>query len=221
MVPKKGFDVLLRAVARLKEDRKWACRHAGLKALRRKVPRLGERDQAPGGQPGPRTMRQPELHVVLVGQGDLWLAWQALGTQLGLGARAHWVGQIPSDSIAAYYNMADVFVMPAVTRPATGLAVAVLDAMSCALPVIASVADGNELAVTHDVTGLLVREGNEAELADAIARLAGDPVLRHRMGQAGRQRVEGELGWPQLAQRYVAHFERLTQGAVNRAISLR
>jgi len=31
------------------------------------------------------------------------------------------------------------------------------------------------------------------------------------MGQAGRARIDAELGWPPLARRYVAHFERMTR----------
>jgi hypothetical protein len=31
------------------------------------------------------------------------------------------------------------------------------------------------------------------------------------MGAAGQTRIEQELGWPHLAKRYLAHFERLTQ----------
>ena len=75
-------------------------------------------------------------------------------------------------------------------------------------------ADGNELAVVHGVTGSLVGEGDDGDLAAAIASLADDPVRRRQMGLAGRRRVETELGWPQLAHRYVAHFERLSQAGL-------
>jgi hypothetical protein len=39
--------------------------------------------------------------------------------------------------------------------------------------------------------------------------LVADPALRVRMGAAGRDLIESEFGWPQLAERYVAHFERI------------
>jgi glycosyltransferase involved in cell wall biosynthesis len=152
-------------------------------------------------------------HAVFVGQGDLWSEWQALGRNLGLGARLRWVGNVPSDRLGVYYNMADALAMPSVTKPADGLNVTVLDGMSCAKPVVGTAAAGNELAIRDGVNGYLLPEGDDAAFASALARLAADPGLRQRMGAAGRRIIETELGWPQLAQRYVAHFERLARNA--------
>lgn len=151
----------------------------------------------------------PPIHAVLVGQGDLWQTWQDLAVQMGVSDHVHWVGNVPFDQIQVYYNMADVAVMPAVTRPADGLNVTVLDAMSCAKPIIGSDAAGNTLAVADGVNGLIVPEQDDLALAQAIVRLAEDADLRQRMGAAGRHRIETELGWPQLAWRYLDHFERM------------
>jgi glycosyltransferase involved in cell wall biosynthesis len=108
--------------------------------------------------------------------------------------------------------MADALVMPSVTRPADGLNVTVLDAMSCAKPVVGTNAAGNELAIREGVNGFLTPEDDDAALAHALATLAGDPDLRARMGAEGRRMIESELGWPHLARRYVAHFERMAKG---------
>jgi glycosyltransferase involved in cell wall biosynthesis len=107
--------------------------------------------------------------------------------------------------------MADVLVMPSVSRPADGLNVCVLDAMSCGKPVVASTVAGNALAVVDGLTGFLVPEQSPAALGAALTRLIHDPALCQQMGMAGRARIEEELGWPHLARRYLIHFERLTQ----------
>ena len=145
----------------------------------------------------------------MVGEGDLWVEWQNLAAQLGLGTHIHWVGTVPMNQMSVYYNMADIAVMPAVTRPATGLAVTVLDAMSCARPIVGSDAAGNGLAVRDGFNGYLVPERDPQALARALARLVVDPALRRQMGAAGRRRIDTELGWPQLARRYADHFDRL------------
>ena len=126
-----------------------------------------------------------------------------------------WVGNVPKDQIGIDYNMADVLVMPSVSKPADGLNVCVLDAMSCGKPVVASNVAGNGLAVVDGTTGLVVPEQTPPALAAAIARLVDDPALRRAMGEAGRARIENELGWPHLAHRYLTHFARLTQTSTN------
>lgn len=175
MVYKKGFDVLVRALAE---------------------PALAQRD----------------LVAVMVGQGDQWAEWQALAESLGVANRLRWVGNVPKHQIGVYYNLADMLAMPAVSRPADGLNVCVLDAMSCAKPVVGSNVAGNPLAVVDGVTGLLVQEQDAPALAAALARLLDDSSLRLHMGAAGRARIEQELGWPHLARRYVDHFERIQKG---------
>jgi glycosyltransferase involved in cell wall biosynthesis len=124
-------------------------------------------------------------------------------------SKLRWPGTVPKDRIIVDYNMADVLVMPSVSKPADGLNVCVLDAMSCGKVVVASTVAGNALAVVHGLTGLLVDEQQPAQLAASLARLVDDPALRRRMGGAGRERIEQELGWPHLARRYLAHFNRL------------
>jgi glycosyltransferase involved in cell wall biosynthesis len=150
---------------------------------------------------------------VMVGDGDEKAAWQRLAQQLGVASRLRWVGSVPKTEIGRYYNLADFLVMPSVNRPADGLNVCVLDAMSCAKPVIGSTAAGNPLAIVHGKTGLIVPEQDAATLAAAMALLAGNPGLRTQMGAAARARIENELGWPHLAQRYIAHFEHMMKSA--------
>jgi len=199
MVYKKGFDRLLRALALLAEGESTNQRINESTNQRTTNSQFAIRNS------------QFAIHAVFVGEGDLWAEWQALGRELGLGERVHWVGNVPSDRIGVYYNMADALVMPSVTRPADGLNVTVLDAMSCAKPVVGANAAGNELAIRDGVNGFLTPEGDDAALALALATLAGDANLRATMGAEGRRMIESELGWPHLARRYVAHFERLAK----------
>ena len=173
MVYKKGFDMLIRALA----------------------------DPA---------LRTQDVVAVMIGEGDQKAEWQILAQELGISERLRWVGSIPKDKIGVYYNACDVLVNPAVRKPVDGLNVCVLDAMSCGKPVVGSTVAGNPLAIVDGETGFLTPEGDPAALAQALATLAADTNLRQRMGQAARQCIEQELGWPPLTRRYIAHFQRLT-----------
>ncbi|MCB9139282.1 MAG: glycosyltransferase [Caldilineaceae bacterium] len=175
MVYKKGFDLLIRALATEPLARQNVC-------------------------------------LVLVGEGDQQAEWQALAAELGVADRIRWAGTVPFDRIGVYYNLADILVNPAVRKPADGLNVCVLDAMSCAKPVVGTAVAGTPLAVEDGVTGLLTPEGDVDALAAALAALVADPQRRAAMGRAARRRIDEELGWPQLARRYVEHFEGMRGG---------
>jgi glycosyltransferase involved in cell wall biosynthesis len=59
--------------------------------------------------------------------------------------------------------------------------------MAHGLPIITTNVGGSPDLLTHDA-GILVPPGDSAALADAMQRLASDPLLRTRMGQAARER---------------------------------
>jgi glycosyltransferase involved in cell wall biosynthesis len=151
----------------------------------------------------------PRIKVVLIGEGDQKEAWQKLSKDLGVSDRVFFVGRVPHDRIAVYYNMCDMLAMPSVTHPVDGLNVCVVDAMACGKPLVASRAAGNPLVVADGINGIRVDENRPEQLAHAIARLADAPVLRARMGLASRKRVEEEFDWPHLAERYMEHFKSL------------
>jgi len=71
-----------------------------------------------------------------------------------------------------------------------GLPTALLEAMACGVPVLATEVPGHVDAVVPEITGRLVPLYDAPGLAAAAALLLRDPALRARMGQAGRERVE-------------------------------
>jgi glycosyltransferase involved in cell wall biosynthesis len=73
---------------------------------------------------------------------------------------------------------------------AEGLPLAVLEAMACARPVVATAVNGTPEAVIQGETGLLVAPNAPGELAGALLTVLRDPQLAARMGAAGRVRVE-------------------------------
>ncbi len=70
-----------------------------------------------------------------------------------------------------------------------GLGVALLEAASCAVPVVACAAGGMPDVVEHERTGLLVAPTNGAALGAALDRLIGSAAERARLGAAARERV--------------------------------
>ncbi|MDI6773932.1 MAG: glycosyltransferase [Verrucomicrobiota bacterium] len=69
----------------------------------------------------------------------------------------------------------------------------VLEAMALGKPVVGTRIGGTPEQIEDGVTGFLVPPGDAAAMAEALARLLGDPALSSRMGQAGRRKLEREF----------------------------
>jgi glycosyltransferase involved in cell wall biosynthesis len=80
----------------------------------------------------------------------------------------------------------DCLVCPSVSE---GFGTAVIEAMSQALPVIATRVGGLPEVVEHERSGLLIPPASPPAIADAVRRLAADPGMRRALGLAGRGRI--------------------------------
>lgn len=84
----------------------------------------------------------------------------------------------------------DVFVLASVPR-SEGLPTAILEAMACGLPVVATDVGGVREIVEHGTTGYVVPARDPGAIAAAVSRLLSDAELRSSLGRQARQRVKG------------------------------
>jgi colanic acid/amylovoran biosynthesis glycosyltransferase len=106
------------------------------------------------------------------------------------------LGALTRPQVAAELAAADVLVAPSVpTREGRreGIPVALMEAMSCGLPVVASDLSGIPELVEDGISGMLTPPGDAAALSAALRALRVDPELRRRLGDAGRRRVLAEF----------------------------
>lgn len=153
-------------------------------------------------------IENPHLHVILAGGGDREDEFRRLTADWA--ARVHFPGVVEHDALPDLYRCADLFVLPAVHDAmgnVDGLPNVILEAMASALPVVATDTSGIPLAVRSGEEGLLVAEGDGAELAAALRQLIGDPETRRHMGDAGRRRAEADLTWDAVAARYRGAYD--------------
>jgi glycosyltransferase involved in cell wall biosynthesis len=122
----------------------------------------------------------------------------------GLG---RWHG--PTREVAAVWRDADIYVMP--TLGGEGLPRSLLEAAASARPAIVTQVPGCRSFVRNGIEGLVVAAGEPDDLADALAQLAADPALRHRMGQAARARVLDGYTIPQVAAQYEASYHAMAR----------
>lgn len=95
-----------------------------------------------------------------------------------------------SAELVALCQSCDVFVLPS---HAEAFGIAAVEASALALPVIAAAVGGLSDIVVDGETGFLIQPGDRQALAEHLRRLADDSSLRHRLGQAARQRAEARF----------------------------
>ncbi len=127
----------------------------------------------------------PKVRLLFFGKGPLETELRHTIERMGLAGRVQLAGF--RDDLSRILPCLDVFVHPALME---GLGVSLLQASCARLPIVASNVGGIPEAVRDNETGLLVEPGNPGALAQALIRVISDPVLRQRLGHAGRHWVE-------------------------------
>jgi glycosyltransferase involved in cell wall biosynthesis len=127
-----------------------------------------------------------DVHYVIVGGGDHRAELARKVAALDLLSNVTFAGTLGEEDVTAELMRADVFVLPSVGH-GEAWPVSVMEAMACGLPVVATIIGATPEMITPDVDGLLLEQHNEKAIADALLRLARDPELRRRMGQAAKK----------------------------------
>ncbi|MHB8469972.1 MAG: glycosyltransferase family 4 protein [Gaiellaceae bacterium] len=148
----------------------------------------------------------PGLNCAFVGDGPLRKKLEALAAELGVRDRVAFTGNVEPALLGRIYADADFLVLPSVSE---GTPLVVLEALACGTPVLATRVSGSPALVRDWETGFLVRPGDLGELSMAVRFLAGDPELRRKMGENGRELVQTSFLWSVLSRQYIALYEEL------------
>jgi glycosyltransferase involved in cell wall biosynthesis len=152
-----------------------------------------------------------ESTLIIVGDGPERSRLAELAYELGVVSAVSFVGRRPLGEMAAWYRACDVFVLPS---SAEGLSISLLEAMSCARPVITTrPSDGGHDAVTDGETGLLVESGDAPGLARALELVLGDPERASGLAVAARRAVESRFTWDRIARQTIDLYHRVMEEA--------
>ena len=158
----------------------------------------------------------PGARLCVVGSGGDEAQLRDLARQLGVEGSATWAGGVLD--AAPYTRAADLAVLPSRTE---GMPVALLEAMSAGVPVVATSVGGSAEVLEHGRTGLLVPPDDPAALGAAIAEALRDDAASSRRADAARAHALARHAMPVVADRYVALYQALLhRGGAHRALSL-
>jgi glycosyltransferase involved in cell wall biosynthesis len=170
---------------------------------------LGLRTFAKADLPG-------EVEYWVVGDGPERRNLEALVRKLGVEDRVIFWGALPREETLVKLKECDILVHPSL-HDSGGLVC--LEAMAAGCPVICLRLGGPDVLLTEE-TGLKVPaqapDQAERDLSDAISRLARDPDLRIRMGEAARRRVNEVFDWEAKGRVWQEFYEEALRSTTGR-----
>ena len=122
----------------------------------------------------------------VIGDGSERSCLETLRDELGLREVVRFVGAASQEVVRDAWRTASI---GALTSTSEGMPLALMEAASCGVPVVATAVGGVPELVADGETGLLVANGDVTGLTDALRRLLCDPPLRTRMAAAARARA--------------------------------
>jgi glycosyltransferase involved in cell wall biosynthesis len=183
MVPRKGVDNVIRAVALLHREH-------GLRARLLVVGGEGRR---------PDPVQTPEI-------GRL----QGIAAQEKVADAVTFVGSRGRNELRPFYGAADVFVTTPWYEP---FGITPVEAMGCGRPVIGAAVGGIKSTVRDGETGFLVPPRDPAALAERLARLLRDEHLLETLGRNALRRARTHFTWDRVADQVAAVYREVVAGS--------
>lgn len=146
---------------------------------------------------------QPNLRLVIVGDGPLESVLRAQAFTLGVAAHVDFLGQ--RSDVADLLPAFDIFALPSSTE---GLSIALLEACATGLAVVATNVGGNPEIIRDGQTGLLVPVDDHDALRSALHSLLTNPTLRARLGASASEWVEDHASIDALCSTYNRFYLR-------------
>lgn len=156
--------------------------------------------------------KYPNVRFLLIGDGDQRQNLELQTKRYKLQTNIKMPGYVSYDELLHYYNLGDIFINPSIRDKAGNLDdqnVALVEAMACGKPVIATNFPGYGIVIDDGRNGFLTKEGDAENIAQVIIRLVESKELREKMGRESRRRVEEEFSWEKIGGQYTDLFRSI------------
>lgn len=144
-------------------------------------------------------------NLTLLGDGPRRIQLETLSSRLGLDDKVSFLGHISHTGVLGILGASDIYVQ---ASDREGVSMAILEAMSHGLPVVATASPGLTQLIDPDRNGLTYTSGSAHELAEALRRLR-DPQIRRSLGEGGLKTVAEHYSDSRMWADYRKAFEYL------------
>ena len=154
-----------------------------------------------------RSVRQavPRALLLILGSGP-----EEAGLKQRAGDGILFLGSQPD--VTPYLQAADLFVLPSA---AEGLSLALLEALACGLPVIATSVGGNPEVIRHLETGWLTPPDDPPALTEAIVTLLEDEKLQSKLREKARAHAVQNYSLVKMADRLLDLYRQVLEGGLS------
>lgn len=151
---------------------------------------------------------KPRLRIV--GDGTFRPQMEHIASELGISESVQFLG-LRTD-IVDLLQPSWCFVLPSRWE---GMPNALLEAMACGLPCVATRVSGADDLISDGVNGLLVEPEQPAEMAEALRKIIEDADLAQRLGLEGRATVVREYQLISIVEQCLDLYRRLIRNSIN------
>lgn len=151
---------------------------------------------------------QPDIRLVIVGEGKDRSLLEELASQLGLQENVIFMGTQSQEKVSELMRESRLFILPSIEE---GQGVVLVEALASGTPCIGSRVGGIPDVITPDV-GKVVDAGDVTGLAEAIIVLTSNVEIWNRASVNARHRVEQEYDWQVLVKRITDIYQNVISG---------
>jgi glycosyltransferase involved in cell wall biosynthesis len=151
-------------------------------------------------------VKRRDVHFILIGSGDSFLAIRGLRDDLGLAEFVEMPGRIPDDDVRRYLSTADLCVCPDPRNPLNDVSTMnkVLEYMTFGKPMVSF--SLRESRYSAEDGALYATPNDEIEFGEKIIQLLDNPELRETMGRMNQARIESQLSWEHTREELLAAY---------------
>lgn len=147
--------------------------------------------------------RLSETYLILVGDGPMMKELSFSAEQMGIADQVRLVGY--REDVLDLLSSFDVFVLSSLSE---GLSVALLEAMSVGIPVIATDVGGNKDILQAGHNGILVPTKDSEKMAEEIFKVLTDTKLSSSLGRAAMKTVRTEYSMSRMVGAYMDIYSK-------------
>lgn len=119
-----------------------------------------------------------------------------------------WPRAVSPEQMAEYYGMCDALLLPSRLE---GMPLAVLEAMACGLPVVASNSSSFPEVIEDKKTGFMCDVDNVSQFVSALRYLRHHPEVASEMSDRGRRRVEKLFSPERSVEKYIELYQSILE----------